>query len=405
MTYLANFVKQSGISIFAYRPTIDPSAGTYIVRGQIIDNKVVEKLQSYSHELSNDGGYKSCSITLGGSQSYLDEWYENGIGRHIDVYSSGGVPIWQGFVNRITQTTNTLQASRGPLIDICNRASVVYTPIIDTSVAPPITGVEKSTIIAEDTNSQSKYGIIEKVLSGGQLLDDGTTNEAEDYRDRFLDENREPDTSDKGISLGNSGDPAIQLEILGYYAWLGLYIYSSVTTGTTTVSAKMQTILGADPNGIFSTNYSNIEANNLLVTNYDNSNRTAKTIIEEMFKRGNDTTDERRIFGVFENQRIYYNTIPSDFTYYYKLSNRDQNIRLFKNGESGAVIQPWDVMPGKWLFIGDFLPGRFTNSTNKKADPRAMFIESVSFTAPHGLSLNGIGVSELPQYLAKLGIK
>lgn len=402
---IGTFLANNGISMAVYQPDIDPVVGSYTPRYLLVDDKFIKKMQSYSHELSNDWGYKSISLTIGGSQTYLDDWYEKGIGRHIEVYNTAGQVIIAGFVNRVTLTSGTMQASRGPLIDVCNRASVIYTPIIDTSVAPPITGAEKSTVIAEDDDSQAKYGILEKVLSGGQLLDDGTTDEAEDYRDRYLDENREPDTGDKGISIGNNGDPAIQLEILGYYAWLDLYIYSAITTGTTTISAKMQAVLGADPNGIISTDYSDIETNNLLTAAYDNDNRTAKTIIEEMVQRGNDTTDERRIFGVFDNQKVVYRTIPDDFTYYYKISSRNQYIRLYSGGENGAIVKPWDVQAGKWLFIGDFLPGRFTDTTNKKDDPRAMFIESVSFSAPHGLSINGIGVSELPQYLAKLGVK
>jgi hypothetical protein len=156
---------------------------------------------------------------------------------------------------------------------------------------------------------------------------------------------------------------------------------------------------------VISADFVGIEPNALLVANYDNDNRTAKTIIEEMVKRGNDTTDDRRIFGIFERQKAVYQTIPSEFEYYYKLSSRNQAIRRFRGGENGEIVKPWDVQAGKWLFIGDFLPGRFTDMTNKKDDPRAMFIESVSFSAPYGLSINGIGVSELAQYLAKMGVK
>ena len=401
---IGNILASQGVSVMAFDPFINPTAGTYNPRGQVADKNIVDKIQSYGHELANDWGYKSISITLGGTQNAIDDWYENGIGRHIEVYNSAGQLICSGFVNRVTVTSSTLQASRGPLIEVCNRASVMYTPIIDVSVAPPLTGAEKSTVIAENNNSQRKYGIIEKVLSGGQLLDDGTTDEAENYRDRYLDETREPSMGDKGISLGNSGNPAVQLEIIGYYAWLDLYIYSSIVTGVTTVSAKMQTVLASDPNGIFSTNYLGLETNNLLTPNYDNDNRTAKAIIEEMIKRGNDTDDTRRIFGIFENQKAIYRTIPDEFTYYYKLSSRNQNIRIYGGGERGAIVKPWDVQAGKWLFIGDFLPGRFTDTSNKKDDPRSMFLESVSFSAPFGLSLNGIGISELAQYLAKLGV-
>lgn len=399
------YLAQSGISMAVFEPFIDLTTGNYYAKNQLVDSRLVEKLQAYGHELSNSAGYSSISVTIGGNQSYIDEWYESGVGRHVEVYNTAGAVICAGFVNRLTVSSSTLQASRGPLTELCNRCSVAYTPILDVSVSPPITGSEKSTILVDNTVSQENYGIIEKVLSGGQLLDDGTTNEAEDYRDRYIDENKDLRTSDKGLSLGNSGQPSVSLEILGYYAWLDFYIYSSIAVGTTTLSAKMQTVLGADPNGVISSNYVDIESNALLVANYDNDNRTAKTIIEEMVKRGNDTTDARRIFGVFEGQRAIYQTIPDYFDYYYKLGSRNQNIRIYASGENGMIVKPWDVQAGKWLFIGDFLPGRFTDQADKKDDPRAMFIESVSFSAPYGLSVNGIGVSELAQYLAKMGVK
>lgn len=406
MSQIGSFFTQNGISISAFKPTVNPSAGSYEPRGQEFDKSMINRLVSYSHSKNSKWGYKSVGISITGPiMGYLDKWYDEGLGVHIEVYNKAGGVIMAGFVNRVTLSSGTLSASRGPLVDLCNRCSVIYTPIIDVSVSPPLTGAEKSTVIAEDSSSQEKYGIIEKVLSGGQLLDDGTTDEAEDYRDRYLDENREPGTGDKGLSLGNAGEATIQLEVLGYYAWLNLYIYSTILTGTTTVSAKMQSVLGADPTGIFSTNYSGIETNSLLTPVYDNDNRTAQTIIEKMVERGNDTDDTRRIFGVFDEQKVVYKSIPDEFDYLYRISSRDQKIRRYSTGNSvGNVVDPWDVEAGKWLFLGDWLPGRFTSTVNKKDDPRAMFLEDVTFNAPYGLSMNGVGISELPQYLAKLGV-
>lgn len=402
-------MRQQGISISVYDPKIDPTAGSYNPRGQLVDSQLVTKVQSYSHELANNWGWKSIMITLGGPPSYLDSWYESGIGRHIEVYDSSGEIITAGFVNRVTVTSNTMRASRGPLIEVCNRCSVVYTPIIYfQNVTPPIMGTEKSTTIAEKDDSQLKYGIIEKVVSGGQLRDETQftgINEAENLRDKYLEEHQEPDMGDKSFSLGNMNDPAITLEILGYYAWLDLYIYNQSTVGSYTwVSEVMKIVLTADPNGIFSTNYNEIEQNTLLALRYQNDNKTAQSILKEFINQGNDVDDQRRIFGVFEDQKIRYNTIPSTFEYYYKISGKNQNIRQYTTGEDGAIIKPWNVQAGKWMFISDFLPGRFTDTDNKKSDPRAMFIENVNFSAPFGLSVNGIGISELAQYMAKLGV-
>jgi hypothetical protein len=78
------------------------------------------------------------------------------------------------------------------LLDVGNRISVVYTPILDATVDPPVVGVRQPTAIAEDSDSQDRYGIVEKVLSGGTCFQ----ADAERYRDTFLAENALPQTGE-----------------------------------------------------------------------------------------------------------------------------------------------------------------------------------------------------------------
>ena len=51
----------------------------------------------------------------------------------------------------------------------------------------------------------------------------------------------------------------------------------------------------------------------------------------------------------------------------------------------------------------DFLPGMVA-PTDLYEDPRAMFIEGVTFAAPGDLSVRGGNLETLPQVLAQLGL-
>lgn len=84
----------------------------------------------------------------------------------------------------------SLQISRGPLLEVANQVDLIYSTI-DTSVSPPVLGVRIATGSTSDAESQSKYGVIEKILSTGG----STTIEAEQIRGTFLQENKEPQTT------------------------------------------------------------------------------------------------------------------------------------------------------------------------------------------------------------------
>ena len=160
-------------------------------------------------------------------------------------------------------------------MNIGNKVALVYSTV-DTSVTPPAVGVRKKTAYANDTASQGRYGIIEKVLSSGGSTDANATN----IRDTYIAENAEAETTI--INLSNNQ--------------------------------------GAD------------------------------------------------IYTPF-----------------------------------GEIVRPWDVLPARWAHIPDFMIGRISD-TAMRDDPRYMFIESLTYTAPYGLTLTGAKISKLPQVLGQLGL-
>lgn len=351
---------------------------------------------SWRHTIRAVGGWWDASFQLYTTRSRIDSWLEDGVGRHIKLYSPSGSLLFSGFVNEVTANIGPSQIKVGPLMEANNRVSVMYTPILDPDTLPPLTGTTLSTTIAEDADIQAKYGIIETILSSGTLL----TDDAEQIRDTYLAENKEPRASQSVSNRPQS--PHVTCNVLGYVHYLKKYIYNNTTSPTsTTIDAKMEAVLGADPNGLFSTDYSQIETNGLLVPSYENDNRTAWAILESMTARG-DINENRYIFGVYGDERAEYGAIPTTVTY--TQSHSDKAVRIFDESFSiGKQVFPWEVLPGRWLREEGLRVGA-DDPSDLRADPTIMFIEQVTYEAPYGVTMVGGKTDKLGQKLAQLGL-
>ena len=276
---------------------------------------------------------------------------------------------------------------------------MVYTPIIDADVDPVVTGSATETPIAEDSDSQDRYGIIEKIINGGQLLDDGVSDEAEEIRDMYLAEMKLPYT-DESVNLGQMDAPSMTIECLGYNEWLKAYVFNDYTATTVTLDTQIKNVLDADPNSIFSTDQSSIDANALLTNQLEDSNRFANNIIEEIVSQG-DAADARWVFGVGADRMCYYKAIPTEVLYLHSLTSSAQNLTLL----DGTEIKPWNVQAGVWVEITDFIISESQYSpTDLRDNPRIVFAERVSFTAPNTLSITGSRISSIKQRLNQLGV-
>lgn len=377
---------ETGISIYADTPLI----GTSKVNCHIPLNSIVD---TYTHTIDANGGYKTASMGLKLQQTDIEEWLENGLGRDITASNEGGVVCWNGFVNDMEATIGGLTVKRGPLMGIANRVLVVYSTI-DTSVTPPTLGIRARTAVANDTASQAKYGIIEKVLSCGGSTDANATY----IRDAYLAENKRSETTPTQISVGGSSDLSLKLNCVGYEEWLKAYPYNTTTTGTTTLSVRLQAVLTADPNAIISTDYGLITANTLSIPAYENDDRLALDYIMQLLTLG-DTSFRRYTFGIYEGRKARYTLMPTTPTYIWRIADGGQVFTL-----TGDIVRPWDVLPARWAHIPDFMIGRISDNTQIREDPRYMFIESLTYTAPYGLTMSGAKVSKLPQILGQMGL-
>ncbi len=369
-----------------------------LVKGGNYRESLTAKVTAYNDETLAVGGYWTASLTLTVPLWEAERWYEEGLGVQICVYNHVGILRWKGFVDQVTLNAGALSEVRGPLMNIGNRVSAAYSPL-DPTVYPPVTGATTVTIIAEDATSQAQYGIFEKVVSAGTATDAN----AEKVRDVFLEENSQPESSGElSIAPGSAQSAVITLDCLGYVHTLKNWIYYNPGTTYSYLSDKLKTIMLADPNSIIFNDFSQVADNLFLTPDVEDENRFAWDIVLDMLTLGNDTDDARRLFGVYDHERVRYQTMPSEITYHHRLGDPDQRVTT----PDGVTVYPWDVQPGKWMYVPDFLVGRapvsVTTPADLRKDPRNKFLESVRYTAPWGLDLSGGKTDRLSQLLAKL---
>jgi hypothetical protein len=352
----------------------------------------IERYDAYTHTINAIGGYSTASLTLGTSRDRAEDYYLYGLGRDIKAYGPNLEEIFNGFINKIRVQIGTLSAEIGPLLNIANDVKL-YHVTADTSTNPPIVGVRRSTGSATDTDSQERYGTLQKVLS----VDRATDATATQIRDTYLEENKDPETNNT-ITIGQSAAATVTLEIQGYVNLLATTIYNTTTTGTRTYSLRIQDAVAAA--GIFSADYSNIASNASTVLYYDNENRNSWQIIKDILAKGSAAND-RWIFGIYAGRKAYYNAIPTSIEYLHRINDNKQRIT---NIQTGVEVWPWNVLPGRWIMLADWLMGQKIMTSSLRDDLRNRFIESVTYTAPWGLQINGAKVSTLPQLLARLGL-
>lgn len=350
-------------------------------------------INSYGHTLLAFGGFDKASLSIVDTMPILQEWYENGLGRGIIAFDDKLQRVWEGFVNSVTLQQAGLRIQRGPLLNVANRIKAVYSSI-DTSTTPPTLGVRKSTAWSDNLASQARYGIWPKVVSLAGVTD----SNAASLRDTHLAQYSEVETNSQFSTSG--GDAiSLQIECLGYFHTLTYPYNYTAAGGVTDLSIHLKRILAAAPNGWLSADMSKIANNTLQVSQWENDDKQASGLIKGLTAMG-DAAANRYLFGIYEGRQAQYGAVPTDWAYEIRLNNQRQTIF----NRSGGEVEPWALRPGQWLFFSDFLPGRQAQSANLRSDPRMLFIESVSYSMPYAVQVNGGKIDTLAQKLAQLGL-
>jgi len=378
------------LSAHLYKPTI----GSYTPRGSLVLDNLANLWTTYRHSKKRVGGYWNAAITQRGRLSEIEDWIFR-LGYHFECFNPALDQIWEGFVNRVTLQIGGFTVERGPFLDVVNRGYLVYSTV-DTTTDPPVVGVRATSGPTENMTSQERYGIIEKYASAGGV----SIDEVNDILAVYVAENATPRTGKRWNNREQSV-PTATVELLGYVHFLKLFAFNDTTTGTRTLPEKVQDILGGDPNGLFSTDYSKIDpdgVNAQTIRRYKNENQTAWAQIKSIVAQGDGTNPWT--FGIYNGRQAHYDILPSEWKYEQRLLDPGQ--RIFQYG--GAEVAPWDVEPGKLMLATDFLIGKTPLATTPREDERTTLIEQVTFVYPTFMDIVGGQFNTLSQRLATLGL-
>lgn len=362
--------------------------------GQIIEAST--EVNSYSHTINAVGGYINASFEIAANENTISDWLESGLMRHISVREPAGTIIWEGFVNSITSKFGRVSVTRGPVLNVGNKISCKYTTVRYDPLGINFGGKPAQTQFFEDADMQSIYGIIETVVSTGEMHED----DAEEIARTHLAEYKYPETT-YNVSFLGSNTPSIMVECVGYSTLFDKYHYDKTDTANEIdLSVKLQRIIDADPNSYFATHDTLFAENTLQVIEYEDGEKTARGLIDDLVARG-DADDNRYLWGVYNNRVLHYYPAPVAPDYAFTMSEGG-GIILDK---FGLRLSPWRVSPGHWITISDLtLGGHNFLVTDPRAVSSSVFIENVTFTAPYGLDVTGGRVSTLKQKLYRLGL-
>lgn len=353
--------------------------------------------QAWKHSITAFGGFDSASFTVIAPASVLDDWVLNGIGRTIVMTDNALEIVWEGFVDSITINQAGLSVTHGPLTNVTNRVFAVYSGV-DTSVYPPEIGVRKKTPTVNNTKSQADWGIWPTILSLAGVTDAN----ADQLISQYLSEHSEPEMGNSNFSFGRS-DLSITVNCLGWIHTLKYPYNYTALSGTIFISTRIKEILLAQPNVDWvSPVHTKIDLNETLVPRYENDDQLAMELIKGYTAMG-DEDNNRHNFGIYENRQPVYGMASQQIDYDIQLADPKQQIL----DTAGAIVSPWRVRPGKWIFFSDFMPGLGAPNTNLHEDPRMMQIETVTFdlNTPFAVQFTSSTYSGYEHKLARLGLR
>lgn len=355
---------------------------------------ITQQIDKYSHTIEALGGYWSCQFTIRANAHKVNDWIQHGLGRHIEVFDDSMSNIWEGFVDKISVNYGPLSVTRGPLMDVSNSVNAVFAPIEFDEDGGQVIGSRSRTGFYTNNDSVALWATIPTTLMTGSM----TFEDSQTLRYTYLVNHMRPRTS-KEFRSDASRDTSVTVDCLGYVHWLNWAYNQTTTNGEIDADAKIIDVLGDSPNATWlAYDTHHIDSNTLQVAALENDDNLAWNVIKDIAAKG-DATYNRWLFGVYENLNAYYYQAPETVYYNQRLSQSRSIVETTASDE----VYPWKVRPGKWIMFPDFLVGQAAGY-DLRDDPRAMFIESVKFTAPDGLIMRGGDVDTVEAVLGQMGL-
>lgn len=308
----------------------------------------IPRLSSYRHQTLAIGGYNTASIGFPIDQNSAEDWFFEGVGRRVDVYSIGGTMIWQGLVNQVGVNIGSRVVTAGPYMDISNRIKVAYTTR-DWGVQGAAPSEYAETEWAQDDHSIDTYGQLEEVVSGGQ----GLGVDMVKLRDRTLAEKAWSKASENTSS--SPGDFSVSLSCIGLIRLLDKQVYNKAwyADGLYDLSAKINDILDANvnlaPGGFYTVPLNRqVESVGLDVNVLEDKNRFAWKIIKDHITKSNISV----VAGMFADNTFVLRPQGNSSLENIPVYTREQGTNRIKY--AGRYVEDSEMVPGEEMLLSDF---------------------------------------------------
>jgi len=224
------------------------------------------------------------------TRAFASDLLSNGMVRHVEIYNEKGIKDWTGFISKVTLDTGTA-VIEADLADMANRIWVRYNP----------SGTVLRSTTLNNTDSQDRYGIKQRVLVGGKI----SLGVADDFAQQTLDWVGWPSPGVRSLSIGgrSRGQRSLEIKCLGYWHTLGWRTYEqTASTGETDASTVVSAIITDVGEYIRSTT---VDTNTTQVPQEYDTDRYAKSILQNIAQIG-DGAYHKWVVGVTGNRDFYY---------------------------------------------------------------------------------------------------
>jgi len=350
-------------------------------------------ISDWRHKITANIGFDTASFNLIASKTELEEMFFEGCGRQIIRYTPDGHSIiWDGYITEMVLNEPGLQ-TRISLDEMANSIIIRYVPT-DTTTNPPTYSTETWTAAVNNTSSQGKYGIKQKVFL--PPVNRLTNTDAIQFANVILKHYRKPIRS--GLITSGMSEPSLQIMCKGYMHTLDWYIYNqSVVSGADNANTIISTIITATGQNYIASQ--RLDTNTTQVQKYFLNYDTSYDLVQLIANLG-DSSYNRWLVYVLEDRILYYKAASTIVDYFRRVEDARQEIRDL----SGRIIPYWEMRPNHWIRTADTFPHALTPA-NLQDDFQIMFVESVEWTEPDGLILNGSQGDNLPVIIARMAAK
>lgn len=293
-----------------------------------------------------------------------EEWLENRLGWHF-IESANGKTAFAGYIHAVRASYNGVMFAAS-LDEVANRIAVKY---VTSSAAS-----EATTAVANDTDSQMRFGIRERTVDSTQQYISATTAEA--MRDNLLDKLARPKIIMDALG-GSGGGNVVEVEARGYTSTLNWRTYSSASGTTITQQTEISTILANTVHTASSVSYVPTWVNDpdlSLNVVRETSAKGAWARIQEILSLGSGTSPLVKA-GCFGGN--HFTAAPVDTSrifYFVRMRGGRQEVTT----PSGGPVEAGLVEPGVLALAVDAIPGRGL-ANPLLDDPRVFFVESVTY--------------------------